>query len=376
MSTPENHENIDPSAKLRNFVSPEAHKILEVLEVVKGKYITSAHDKTLMEECNRLFVQAGLRENIREPHSRTNRREGRLLVFTGPSGAGKTRSLLRTLRRHPALAGHDPEAPDSPITVVTVTSPCTLKQLGRDTLHNTGYPLERDLLEHLTWEKVRHRLDKGNKIVLVYDEMQHITQTANAAEQQKVANTIKDLMINREWRLSIIVCGLPSVAEFIHNDIQLKRRARFVEMKPLTMPDDNPDIAAMITVLAQFADLTVEGDVETDLAPRLIHAAGNLFGVAIEITHDAIETALAPDYLDLARDDDAVGGALEPSGPNTLLTRDHFARALEGRIGCTDDENPFISRDWVTTLAPKPVVEPPKKSRKRAAKASVQGSNP
>lgn len=362
------HESIDPSANLRSFLSPAQRDLLQRVEMVKGKYVTSANDIDLKREFNRLIVHAGLRADTTEPHSRTNRREGRLLVLTGPSGAGKTRSLLRTIRRHPALAGHDPEGTEGPVTIVNVTSPCTLKQLGRDTLARTGYPLERDLLEHLTWEKVRRRLDAGNKVVLIYDEMQHITQTANTIEHQKVANTLKDLMINPDWRMSVIVCGLPSVAEFIRSDIQLERRARFVEMKPLRMPDDNADIAAMITGLARVAGLAVDDDVETDLAPRLIHAAGNLFGIAIEITHDAIEAALDADALvDDADDDVLVPSEMTAPAVTETLSRDHFAQALASRLGCTEDENPFVSHDWVTTLAPKPAapVKMPRKSAKR-----------
>ncbi|MBY0251510.1 MAG: ATP-binding protein [Methylobacterium organophilum] len=362
------HESIDPSANLRSFLSPAQRDLLQRVEMVKGKYVTSANDVDLKREFNRLIVHAGLRADTTEPHSRTNRREGRLLVLTGPSGAGKTRSLLRTIRRHPALAGHDPEGTEGPVTIVNVTSPCTLKQLGRDTLARTGYPLERDLLEHLTWEKVRRRLDAGNKVVLIYDEMQHITQTANTIEHQKVANTLKDLMINPDWRMSVIVCGLPSVAEFIRSDIQLERRARFVEMKPLRMPDDNADIAAMITGLARVAGLAVDDDVETDLAPRLIHSAGNLFGIAIEITHDAIEAALDADALvDDADDDVLVPSEMTAPAVTETLSRDHFAQALASRLGCTEDENPFVSHDWVTTLAPKPMapVKMPRKSAKR-----------
>lgn len=366
MFTPENPETIDPSVNLRITLSPEQRERLQRLEMVKGKYVTSANDADLKREFDRLIVHSGLRADTTEPHSRTNRREGRLLVFTGPSGAGKTRSLLRTIRRHPALAGFDPEGMDGPITVVNVPSPCTLKQLGRDTLARTGYPLDRDLLEHLTWEKVRRRLDAGNKVVLCYDEMQHITQTANTVEHQKVANTLKDLMINPDWRLSVIVCGLPSVADFIRSDIQLERRARFVTLKPLCAPDDNADIAKMITGLAQVAGLSVGPDVETDLAPRLIHAARHLFGMAIEITHDAIEAALEPAPLDGPDDDALPRHQAPPVVPQGILAREHFAEALAGRIGCTDAENPFVSDDWVMTLAPKPAL-PAKKPRRKTA---------
>lgn len=365
--TTEIHQNYDPAANLRIALTDQERDRLQRLETVKGKYVTSANDADLKREFHRLLVHAGLRADTTEPHSRTNRREGRLLVLTGPSGAGKTRSLLRTIRRHPALLGYDPEGTDGPVTVVNVPSPCTLKQLGRDTLARTGYPLERDVLEHLTWEKVRRRLDAGNKVVLCYDEMQHITQTANTVEHQKVANTLKDLMINPEWRLSVIVCGLPSVAEFIRSDVQLERRARFVSLKPLRSPDDNADIAAMVAGLANVAGLSVENDVERDLAPRLIHAAGNLFGIAIELTHDAIETAMDAEAFNSDEDDNALAvGSHTPPPQTGTLSRDHFAQALAARIGCSAAENPFVSDDWVMTLAPKPAPLSRRSSKTRA----------
>lgn len=376
VSTPEDHQNTDPSANLFSDLNPNELERLQRLEMVKSKYVTSANDARLRYEFNRLLRHAGFRANTTMARSRNNRREGRLLVLTAPSGAGKTRSLLRTIRRHPKLAGYDPEGTDGPVTLVNVPSPCTLKQLGRDTIARAGYPLARDLPEAMTWEKVRDQLDAGNKLIVCYDEMQHITQTPNIDEHRKVANTIKDMMINPDWRISVIVCGLPSVAQFIRSEIQLERRARFVTLKPLRSPDDNADIAAVIAGLAQIAGLSVEAGVEADLAPRLIHAAGNLFGIAIEITHDAIEVALDAETFDADPADDTLSLRAAPfAAPRGILTRDHFAEALERRIGCSDEENPFVSGDWLATLAPKP--EPAAKTpRKKASSPRPQERRP
>lgn len=348
---------IDPHAYHRGFLTERGHQTARIIETVRGKYITSVGDTVCMKGLHRLIVNAGMRADPSEPHSRRNRREGRLLVITGDSGAGKSRRLKRTLRKHPALKGFDPESADHPVVFVNVPSPCTLKQLGRQTLAMTGYPLERDLLEHLTWEKVRRRLDRGDKLIIVYDEMQHITQTSNLAEQEKIANTIKDLLINEVWRVSVIVCGLPEVADFIRSDIQLKRRARFIALRSLTMPGDNADVAAMINILARVAGLSVAEDIETDLAPRLIHASGCQWGIAIDLTHEAIESALEPDYLDLGQDDDEIdlAGATSTATAGGL-TRGHFAQAFEELIGCSPDENPFISRDWTSIRMTAPVT--------------------
>jgi hypothetical protein len=377
MSHPHHSDVVDPSANLRAFLTRSGHQTLQIIESVRGKYITSQGDRVCMRAFNRLIVNAGLRADPNQPHSRHNRREGRLLVITGASGAGKSHRLKRTLRKHPAFKGYNAESPDSPVVFVNVPSPCTLKQLGRQTLAMTGYPLERDLLEHITWEKVRRRLDQGDKLILIFDEMQHITQNANSAEQEKIANTIKDLLIDEKWRVSVVVCGLPAVADFIRSDIQLRRRARFIRLKPLAMPQGNADIAAMISALAGVAGLSVGSDIEHDLAPRLIHSAGRQWGIAIELTHEAIEIALQPDYLDLGQDDDEIDLEASPRlSPDGELTRHHFAQAFEDLMDCTEDENPFTSRDWTSIRVNEPAalhetIKAVQTSKKQARKAGA-----
>ncbi len=349
MSDTPDHNAVVPSANLRDFLSVSGHRTLELIEKVRGKYVTSPGDAVCMKALTHLILNASLRANPALPYARTNRTEGRILVITGESGAGKSHRLMRTLRRHPALAGQDLDGPDSPVVVVNVPSPCTLKLLGREVLNATGYPLERDLRENLIWDRVRRRLDKGDKLIVVFDEMQHITRKLDSAEIDKVADTLKNLMNNRTWRVSIVVCGLPKVADFIHGDRQLERRARFVHLASLTMPGDNVVIAAMVTKLARVADLAVEADIATTLAPRLIHAACCQWGVAIALTHEAIEIALQPDYLDFGKHDDEIDvGDPQQIGPHGTLTQHHFAEAYQGLLGCTDDENPFVSHDWTT----------------------------
>lgn len=371
MSDTIDDDAIDPSAHLRSFLSASGHQTLQLLEQVRGKYVTSPGDAVCMKALTKLILNAGMRANTALPYSRTNRAEGRILVITGESGAGKSRRLMRTLRRHPALAGQDLAGPDSLVVVVNVPSPCTLKLLGREVLSATGYPLERELLENLVWERVRRRLDRGNKLIVVFDEMQHITRKLDSAEIDKVSDTIKNLMNNLTWRVSIIVCGLPKIADFIHRDRQLERRAQFIHLAALTMPGDNAVIAAMVTKLATVADLTVEDDIATNLTPRLIHAAGNQWGVAIALTHEAIETALRPDYLALDKRDDEIDvGDPQQAGPDGTLTLSHFAETYEGILGCTDDENPFVSRDWTTIriAGPEAILD--------AAKAKRAGAVP
>ena len=113
--------------------------------------------------------------------------EGRILVLTGETGAGKSRSLKRLFRQRR-------EQVEQVLVSVVAPSPCTLMQLGRKLLPELGYPIQRDRKEHLIWEDVRRRIDaRGIRIVHI-DEMQHVTQTANTDQKTRVLNTIKSLI--------------------------------------------------------------------------------------------------------------------------------------------------------------------------------------
>lgn len=248
--------------------------------------------------------------------------EGRILVLTGESGAGKTRALKRLFRkRHDKLGGR--------LLSITAPSPCTLMQLGRTLLPQLGYPIQRDRKEHLIWEEVRRRLETEDKRVLHIDEMQHVTQTANIDQQKRILNTIKSLVQRRRDPMILVLSGTCDLADFLRTDRQVTRRCRFVEFGRLTLPESTDPIAETIENLVASTPLTIEPEVADELAGRLVHAANYALGIAIELTCEAIEEALR--------------------FGDTHLLPDHFATAFWLRTGCQNTTNPFRVQHWIDT---------------------------
>jgi hypothetical protein len=283
------------------------------------KYVQLPRDKDLDVEIGRLL------ENAAAAHDHP--REGRLLVVTGSSGEGKTMAIRRALDRRRALLGGD----DSGLILgMTAPSPCTLKQLGRALLSELGYPLGRDLREHVTWERVRAQLRVSNTIIVWIDELQHaVGAMRNDLEVQKLCDTIKNVVQQPGWPpVSFILSGLPSVIDFICSDRQIERRCRLIRFEGVRFPEHTTPLRAMVTTMIErHAGLAV-GDLLTDeFIHRLCHAATGAFGLLMTLTYDAISRALET-----------------PS--RQILTIGDFATAYAATTGCAPDQNIFTAPDW------------------------------
>lgn len=276
--------------------------------------------------------------------------EGVILVVTGETGAGKSRALQRIFRSYHNALGDT-------IVSVTAPSPCTLMQLGRKLLPELGYPIQRDKKEHLIWEDVRRRLDEGGKRVLHIDEMQHLPQSSNRDQQIRTLNTIKSLVQRRENPLLLVLSGTPDLADFLRADGQVRRRCRFVEFERLQIPSDILPISCTLEDLVRLTPLKVRESVADNVAPRLIHAANNATGTAVELIWEAIDDALR-------------AGDAE-------LRRSHFERAYRDRVSCPQSRNPFVVDNWIeidpTQILDRGRIEDPT-GRNTMGKASRKGS--
>ncbi|TGS46245.1 MULTISPECIES: ATP-binding protein [unclassified Mesorhizobium] len=296
-----------------------------VMDRVLSAYFKTPRDQLLEAEVDWLLDSYQRVHSRRaEGKSRVGRlAEGRIVSVLGESGAGKTRSLQRLFASRRELA--DLEKGGSSITVIA-PSPCTLKQLGNSFLAALGYELERDVRENVVWALVRQRLRDCRVRIVHIDELQHALKDGNAYELQKVRDTLKNIVQQKDWPVWLILSGLPMVAKFFQGDTQIKRRSRFVRFEPIEFPRDARMIDKMIRqFVVDRAGLSVDRENDEAIA-RLIHASLNQLGTAIEFTQDAIEEALR-------------------SGDGAVRIG-HFARAYAARAGCGPDANVFIARDW------------------------------
>lgn len=279
------------------------------------RYISTGRDRNLSSEVHRWVDQTLV--SLTEAHP-----EGRILAVIGASGAGKTWAVERVIDALPGMA--------SALLKVTAPRPCTLKQLGREILRELGYPLKRELLEHLTWERVRDHLQENAIRFAWIDELQHVFEGKNEQQVGAISDTLKNLVQRRSWPISFLLSGLPSVADFLGRDRQIERRSRTVEFGPITFPGSTDLVRKVLLPLIVETDAGMRlGDLVTDeFIHRLCRATDGAFGVAVDLIRSAVINSIDRADFD-----------------GTLRIVD-FAAAYAAERGCEYRENIFLAENW------------------------------
>ncbi|WEX11677.1 ATP-binding protein [Chelativorans sp. AA-79] len=313
-------------ARLRSAMPDKSRERAERLARLHSKHVTTPRDAALETEIEMLI------QNAASAHGSV-RRDGSALVVIGDSGAGKTTLLKRIIANRAEFQPYQDRygISTSPLISVVAPSPCTLKQLGREVLRALGYPLSREIKEHMVWELVRQQIRIRKVMFIHIDEMQHAVNTLNDTERQKLSDTIKNVMQQPDWPVCFILSGIPTLARLVSSDVQLMRRSRIFEFSNLEFAKDAVSVRKMIEhMVTKHAEMQLASALPDEFIHRLLHAAYGRFGVVIQLVRGAIEQAMF---------DEAAGGRVKAR---------HFAAAYSRFSGCTEDENVFLRADWHT----------------------------
>jgi hypothetical protein len=296
------------------------------LQRVHDNYLETRRDGELAKQL-KFLVEASLRTHD------GRRAEGRALVVIGKSGAGKSWAVDRAVRIRPEF---EPVGDLCPFLSLTAPSPCTLKQLGREFLRQLGYPLERELKEHMVWEKVRERLKLRRVRFVWIDEMHHAMR---GTDVQKLRDTLKNVMQQEDWPVSFILSGLPTLVDFLVGDFQFQRRKRVVRFRDLEFPRHCNVVRWVIKqVVQEHAKMKpVDGLVTDEFLNRLNHASCGRFGMVVTFVRGAIEEVL------------------EENSTAASVALKHFAAVYASLTGCDDPENVFTAEKW-HELDPEPLL--------------------
>lgn len=314
--------------------SDKRRRVNEAMAAVMNHHVKTANDDVLIQEKDRmmdsLLLERGLQPGAPPPPGMV--RGGRALLVTGPAGAGKSSAILNLLNGSPEFEGFGVDGAYCPIVSLNAPSPLTLRQLGNAILRAVSYPAKRQLSESEVWPVVHEQL-RANGICFVHiDEMQHTDEITSEGEFQKIENTLKEMMQQKDWPVWLILSGLPELKAFFAADPSMRRRVRVAELGSLSFPDDAD---AVRKIVGEFLDLCPGLTAETLLADtppgdefvaRLIHASMNQFGILAEFVQDGIREAL--EFGD---------GELDAG---------HFADVYAARTGSPDEANVFLAPRW------------------------------
>ncbi|PJI55957.1 hypothetical protein CTI14_00790 [Methylobacterium radiotolerans] len=318
---------LDALATLKASYAERELVRMDVMERIRARFLTTDRYATLVKTFGAALKPLVMRKSLDRPFGPGNRQEGLIVLVVGETGAGKSNAIHRMLDTHPAYTGYaNPANPNPAAISIKIRAPSTFLAVGQQVLAATGYPLAGRLPMHEIWQRVSQRLPLSGTTVLHLDEMHNLTDLAKITDTKHLQQTLKSLVVDPEWPISVIVSGLPKLVTFIEGSSELKRRTRPVEFLPLSLEDDEGMLAAVTGELAGMADLIVSEALQTAVMPRLFHAASGQLGTTINLIQEAIDKALE---VDAGR-----------------LQIEHFALGYAYLSGCSPDANPFRVADW------------------------------
>ena len=135
----------------------------------------------------------------------------------------------------------------------------------------------------------------------------------------------------------MVLSGTRDLRTLVNLDPQLSRRLIPIEFTPLDAAADGGSVRMIIAQYAGSASISVSPEVlEPDFTRRLVHAAAEEMGLAIELVIAGIEEALLHNEQSLGIE--------------------AFRRAFGRRAGCSDAWNPIVAADW-RSIDPRKLLE-------------------
>lgn len=250
--------------------------------------------------------------------------EARCLWVVGNSGVGKTRSLQRAfINKFP---DYGKRGVYCPLVTVNAQSPFTLAEFAKRIIAAvTGLEPERDFNEKAAWRIARAAM-MGRIRFLHVDEAHNFMETNNPVEMTRGRNSIRSLLQDLRWPISLIFSGTPASLKLGNGDVQVGRRRDVVYFEDMDATSFLPILKEMLASYCAKARLVLHEELDDSFLERLMHAAWSRFGVAVEYMHDAVDEAMR-------------NGAIQ-------LRVEHFASVYTARSGCGPDNNVFTMPGW------------------------------
>jgi hypothetical protein len=250
-------------------------------------------------------------------------------ALIGPSGAGKSRMVSEAIADFHRVAeatggrefGHQ-------IVSVIVPGRATPKETAAEILRTLGYPVKNARDEDYFFNRIKDLLKHQRVAGLHLDEVQDAGRHTTDAAKEHFTKRFRNLTQDKEWPVCLFLSATLEAREFINHDNTLARRLNPIEIRPISASTDGNKLRESVGILLRKSGIADQTGlmVNEEFMQILMHAAAYRFGLAIEITIEAIGEAIF-------------------DGVQTLEL-DHFAGAYFARTNNDDDLNPFMTPHW------------------------------
>ena len=223
------------------------------------------------------------------------------MLLSGATGVGKTTIVNQFRRRVRSHSCDENEMWD--VIFLQVPASCTPKALATELLVSFGDPAaDKGTMPNMT-RRVINYLNKLKVSLVILDEFQHLIETKSERVLYATADWLKS--VTNEVECSFLLVGLPSLADVIEANPQLKRRviSRFeVNEFALNSKDDLRRIQTILGLFSEklpFENATV---IASEAFVRAIHSAsGGMIGSMVNILKLASLNALREEARYLAK---------------------------------------------------------------------------
>lgn len=289
------------------------------VEMQVARFSTTLIEHTVLKDCL---------SQIQAMHSagRHHRGKARGMLIFGLTGTGKSTIAKEHEQRYPRVEAADRTI--IPVLRVELPGQPTAKAIGEAILIALQDPLPHAGSAEFRMNRVRKLLKECHVELLIFDEMQHVTDNLNSRDRNIAADSLKNLM--NDTGIPCVFIGTPTCLAYFAENQQLGRRCSpKIGIEPFSFKAANDRNEFLRLLLSLHRKLPFEGPsalVDGGTAEALYAASFGLLGLLTQL----IECALRITLLEGGRQ----------------LTREALHQAFREVIypRCPPSRNPFDAR--------------------------------
>lgn len=269
------------------------------------------------------------------------------LAIIGPTGSGKTASVLHAQRWLRTEMSLDASAPD-PLPIVLMKTRSSGKSLANNILRAAGEPVGSTRSQDDAEDLIKASASDMHVVGIAIDEFHH--SFANKTEKIAKSMTMSVKTVVNSLSKPIILMGIDGLEDYIDADKELRQRFEskvYLDDPRVTSKDDIEDMRLLLKMMKAVLPSEQDCDLDTpDMLRRLLVAAQCRFGSVVNRVRTACQF-----------------GAMEG---RLAVNLDNFAAAYRvsaPRNKRRDEDNPFLQPIDKVNLQMKQIQDDKDRSR-------------